>query len=49
MAVRHRGLPWWLGDKESAYGAKTLETWVQSLGWEDPLWEELGTHSSILA
>ena len=23
--------------------------WVQSLGWEDPLEEEMGTHSSILA
>ena len=26
-----------------------LETWVQSLGWEDPLEEEMATHSSILA
>ena len=26
-----------------------LETWVQSLGWEDPLGEEMETHSSILA
>ena len=25
------------------------ETWVQSLGWEDPLEEDLATHSSILA
>ena len=25
------------------------ETWVQSLGWEDPLEEGLATHSSILA
>ena len=25
------------------------ETWVQSLGWEDPLQEGLATHSSILA
>ena len=23
--------------------------WVQSLGWEDPLEEEMATHSSILA
>ena len=23
--------------------------WVRSLGWEDPLEEGLGTHSSILA
>ena len=27
----------------------TWETWVQSLGWEDPLEEEMATHSSILA
>ena len=25
------------------------ETWVQSLGWEDPLKESMATHSSILA
>ena len=25
------------------------ETWVQSLGWEDPLEEGIATHSSILA
>ena len=25
------------------------ETWVRSLGWEDPLEEGMGTHSSILA
>ena len=28
---------------------KTQETWDQSLGWEDPLEEEMATHSSILA
>ena len=27
----------------------TQETWVQSLGWEDPLKVEKATHSSILA
>ena len=27
----------------------TWETWVQSLGWEDPLEKEMATHSSILA
>ena len=26
-----------------------LETWVRFLGWEDPLEEEVATHSSILA
>ena len=25
------------------------ETWVQSLGWEDPLEKEMATHCSILA
>ena len=25
------------------------ETWVQFLGWEDPLKKEMATHSSILA
>ena len=25
------------------------ETWVQSLGWEDPLQKGMATHSSILA
>ena len=26
----------------------TWETWVQSLGWEDPLEEGMATHSSII-
>ena len=25
------------------------ETWVRSLGWEDPLKEDMATHSNILA
>ena len=25
------------------------ETWVQSLGWGDPMEEEMATHSTILA
>ena len=25
------------------------ETWVRSLGWDDPLEEDIATHSSILA
>ena len=25
------------------------ETWVQALGWEDPLEEDMATHPSILA
>ena len=28
---------------------ETQQTWVQSLGQEDPLEEEMTTHSSILA
>ena len=28
---------------------KTWETWVRSLGQEDPLEKEMATHSSILA
>ena len=27
----------------------TQETWVQFLGWEDPLEKGIATHSSILA
>ena len=34
-------------NKESTCGLR--ETWVQSLGWEDPLEEGMATHSSILA
>ena len=26
-----------------------LETWVRSLGWEDPLEEGMAAHSSVLA
>ena len=28
---------------------ETEEIWLQFLGWEDPLEEEIATHSSILA
>ena len=38
VAQRLKGLP-----------AKMRETWVRSLGWEDPLEKEMATHSSILA
>ena len=27
----------------------TWETWIRSLGWEDPLEKEMATHSSTLA
>ena len=37
--------PWWL----SANLLVIQETWVQPLGWEDPLEKGMATHSSILA
>ena len=44
----------WVGIKVStpdSHGSdgKAWETWVQSLGWEDPLEKEMATQSSILA
>ena len=44
------GLPQWLRSKEATCSLGDLqETWVQSLGWQDSLEEEMATHSSILA
>ena len=50
-----RGL-WDLGASQVALVVKNppatqemQETWVRSLGWEDPLEEGMATHSSILA
>ena len=37
------------GGSEVKVSACNAETWVQSLGWEDPLEKEMATHSSILA
>ena len=39
-------LPRWHSGKEST--CQLQATWVWSLGWEDPLEEEIATHSSIL-
>ena len=40
----------WLCPRSSVVNLPTMqETWVQSLGWEDPLEEEMATHSSIPA
>ena len=36
-------------DKEPACQCRIHETWVPSLGWEDPLEKGMATHSSILA
>ena len=41
------GLPRWLSDKRICL--PTQEMWVQSLGQEDPLEEEMATHHTILA
>ena len=35
--------------KETACNAGATGTWVQSLGWKDPLEEGMATHFSILA
>ena len=37
------------GDSDSQASACNGETWVQSLGQEDPLEKEIATHSNILA
>ena len=35
--------------KESTCSKETQKIWIQPLGWEDALEEEMATHSSILA
>ena len=47
QARRALGLPWWL--KLVKNPPAVWETWVQSLGWEDPQEKGKATHSSILA
>ena len=42
-------LSWWLRGKNHPLMQEMQETWVQSRGLEDPLEEEMATHSSILA
>ena len=57
MITRHRHI---IRDLYLEYGASLVaqlvknlsamqETWVQFLGWEDPLEKEMANHSSILA
>jgi len=41
-------LPRWLSDKESACNAGDAGDAGLSLGWEDPMEEEMATHSSTL-
>ena len=38
-----------LSGKEPSCGFFMWETWVRSLGWEDPLGEGMATQASILA
>ena len=54
--VGHLGLIPGLGFVRASLVTQTVKnlptmqvTWVQSLGWEDPLEEGMATHSSILA
>ena len=37
------------GGSDGKESAAMWETWVQSLGWEDPMEEGMATHPSILA
>ena len=46
MSVESAGFPGGSDGKESTY---YQETWVQSLGREDPLEKGMATHSSTLA
>jgi len=39
----------WLSGKESACQCRKQESWVQFLGREDPMEEEMATQSSVLA
>ena len=47
------GHPWWSRASLMAQTVKNppalQETWVQSLGWEDPLENGMATHCSIFA
>ena len=53
----YQGLPWWLNNiyqglllAQMVKNPPTMwETWVSSLGWEDPLEEGMATQPSILA
>ena len=43
---QYKGFPGSSDDKKHLPAMQ--ETWVQSLGWEDPLEKEMATHSSVL-
>ena len=44
-----RGFSGGASGKEPTCQCRRHETWVRSLGWEDPLEEGMATHSSLLA
>ena len=46
VLIESEGLPQWLSGKEPAFPMQKM--WVWSLGWEDPLEEEMVTYFSIL-
>ena len=43
------GLPTWCRDRLRLPIQEAQEAWIQSLGWEDPLENEMATRFSILA
>ena len=43
------GLPVGTRGKEPACQCRRHETWIGSLGWEDPLEEEIATYCSLFA
>ena len=47
--LSYHGFPRWLSGRVHLSILETQETWVWSLGWEDPLEEEMTAHSNILA
>ena len=50
QSVRSSGIPRWCSGKVLCLPIQeTQETWLRSLVQEDPLEEEMATHSSILA
>ena len=49
ISLAGEGFPGGTSDKEPTCQCRRHESWVRSLGWEDPLEEGMATHSSILA
>ena len=46
FVITHLGFP---GGSAVKNTPAMWETWIRSLSWEDPLQEDMATHSSILA